>query len=71
MGTPMALVVTLESRITRAGCVRDIRILSQTPYAEMNASAADALAKWTFEPGTLNGRPVDVLFNLSVSFRRP
>ena len=26
------------------------------------------LAKWTFTPGTLDGVPVDVLFNITVNF---
>jgi len=25
--------------------------------------------RWKFKPGTLNGQPVDVLFNLTVNFK--
>jgi hypothetical protein len=28
-----------------------------------------ALAKWKFEPGMLDGQPVDVVFNLTVDHR--
>jgi TonB family protein len=67
-GTP--LVVVLEALITRSGAVRDVRILSQTSNPEINGAAAAALAQWTFEPGTYNGRPVDVIFTMTVTFRR-
>lgn len=39
------------------------------PDSEINRAALEALAKWTFTPGTLNGVPVDVLFDLTVNFR--
>jgi TonB family protein len=63
------MVVLAESIITKAGCVREIRLLSQSPYPELNAAALLALAKWKFKPGTLDGQPVDVIFNLSINFR--
>ena len=27
-----------------------------------------AVKQWKFRPGTLNGQPVDVIFNLTVNF---
>jgi hypothetical protein len=27
-----------------------------------------AFSRWTFEPGTIDGVPVDVFFNLTVNF---
>jgi TonB family protein len=64
-----SLLVIAESVITREGCVRDIRILGQSPQPQLNASAILALSQWTFKPGTIDGQPVDVIFNLSVNFK--
>lgn len=61
--------VTAEATITSEGCVRDLRLVQQTIYPELNRAALETLSKWTFEPGTLNGVPVDVLFNLTITFR--
>ena len=65
------LEVEAEATITADGCVRDVRLLRQSPVAEINGSVVLALSKWTFTPGTLNGVPVDVLFTLTTSFRSP
>jgi hypothetical protein len=61
--------VVAEATITTEGCVRDIRLVQQTIYPELNHATIDSLAKWTFTPGTLDGVPVDVLFNLTFTFR--
>lgn len=64
-----AAVVIAEAVITRTGCVRDIRLLSQSQYGDLNGAAISAISKWKFKPGTLDGQPVDVLFTLTISFR--
>jgi hypothetical protein len=28
-----------------------------------------AVSKWTFTPGTLDGVPLDVIFNISINFK--
>jgi TonB family protein len=61
-------VVLTEALISRTGCLRDIRVISQSEWPELNTSAVVAISKWKFEPGTLDGQPVDVLFNLIISF---
>jgi TonB family protein len=35
----------------------------------LDQSALEAVKKWKFRPGTLGGRPVKVIFNLTVNFR--
>ena len=62
-------LVVIESLISRSGCVRDLRLLSQTQWGELNGAAVKALSRWKFKPGTLNGVPVDVIFNITVSFK--
>lgn len=66
-GTSVRVIV--ESVITREGCVRNMRLLSQAPFGEMNGSALLALSQWTFIPAYLDGKPIDALFNLTINFR--
>lgn len=34
----------------------------------LDQAAMDAIVKWTFKPGRLNGKPVKVYFALTVTF---
>jgi len=34
----------------------------------LTEQAVEAVKQWKFKPGTLNGEPVDVIFNLTVNF---
>ena len=54
--------------ITKSGCVRSVRLITQAPYPSLNGAAVMAISKWQFEPGRLNGQPVDVIFNLTIRF---
>lgn len=69
MGPNRNVFVIVESVISSTGCVRSIRILEQSPYPAMNGAAVMAIAQWTFTPGYLDGKPVDVLFNLTINFK--
>jgi TonB family protein len=68
VGTGRRVIVIVEAVISSSGCVRNIRILGQSPYPSLNGAVVMALSQWTFVPGTLDGKPVDVLFNLTVAF---
>jgi TonB family protein len=35
----------------------------------LDQAAVDAVKRWKFKPGTLNGQPVPVIFTLTVNFR--
>jgi len=35
----------------------------------LSESAVEAVKQWKFKPGTLNGEPVEVIFNLTVNFK--
>ena len=61
-------IVILEAIINTDGNVRDVRVLKPLPMG-LDQSALDAVRRWKFKPGTLNGRPVPVIFNLTVNFR--
>ena len=59
--------VIVECIIDQNGQIRDARVLRST-FAAFEQPAIDAISKWQFQPGTLNGRPVNVIFNLTVNF---
>jgi TonB family protein len=61
-------IVILETVIDRDGKVRDVKILKPLPFG-VDQAAADAVKQWKFRPGTRNGEPVDVIFNLTVQFK--
>lgn len=69
MGNARNVLVIIESVITKEGCVRSMRLLTQSPYPELNGAALLALSQWRFTPGYLEGKPVDVIFNLTVNFK--
>lgn len=64
----IAGIVVVETVIDRNGKVRDVTVLKPLPYG-LDQAAVDAVKQWTFRPGTMDGRPVDVIFNLTVDFR--
>lgn len=64
---PIAGVVILEALIDHEGRVRDVKVVKGLPFGRDQA-AVEAVRQWSFEPGTLIGEPVDVLFNLTVAF---
>lgn len=44
--------------VDKNGTPTDIKLLTPTPYAELDQSIIDALTQWRFKPGTKNGQPV-------------
>ena len=60
-------IVILEVLVDKAGNVRDAVVLKDLPG--LSESALAAVRQWTFQPGTANGEPVDVIFNLTVNFK--
>jgi len=69
MGPATNVIVILRSIISHDGCVRAVQLIQQSPFPELNAAALVAIGQWTFEPGRLDGKPVDVEFNLTVNFK--
>jgi protein TonB len=61
-------VVIVEAIIDKQGNVTNVKILKGLPMG-LDTAAADAVKKWRFEPATLNGKPVAVIYNLTVNFR--
>jgi TonB family protein len=61
-------IVIVEVIIDKSGRVTNAVVLKPLPFG-LDQAAIDAVRQWTFKPGTLDGEPVDVIFNLTVNFR--
>jgi len=61
-------IVILDCVIDPTGHIREARVVSSSNPA-FEQSARDAVYQWQFEPGTMNGVPVNVEFELKVSFQ--
>jgi protein TonB len=64
----IAGIVIVECTINKNGDVTDVRVLKPLPFG-LDQAAVDAVRRWKFRPGTLNGQPVDGLYNLTVNFK--
>jgi len=61
-------IVIVECVIDKNGIVQNVQVLKALPFG-LDQAAVEAVKKWKFRPGTLNGQPVDVIFNLTVNFK--
>lgn len=61
-------VVIVEAIIDKQGRVTSTRIVKDQPMG-LGASAERAIRSWRFKPATLNGKPVEVYYNLTVNFQ--
>ena len=60
-------VVVLECVIGKDGVVKTVKVLRGLPLG-LTESAEEAVKKWRFKPSTLNEKPVEVLYILTVRF---
>jgi protein TonB len=60
-------VVVLECTIGKDGTVRQTKVLRGLPLG-LTESAVSAVKKWKFKASTLNGKPVEVIYILTVRF---
>jgi len=60
-------VVVLECTIGKDGTVKRTKVLRGLPLG-LTENAVSAVKRWRFEASTLNGRPVEVLYILTVRF---
>jgi TonB family protein len=61
-------VVEIEAVIGKDGSVTAARVTSPEIYPELASAALDAVRQWKFSATLLNGSPVEVVMNVSVSF---
>jgi protein TonB len=63
-------IVLLQRIVRKNGRIADLKVLQGIGFG-LNQSAISTISnEWRFEPGILDGAPVDVHVNLKVSFRR-
>ncbi len=60
-------VVVLECVIGKDGTVQSTKVLRGLPLG-LTEAAVEAVSRWKFRPSTLNGKPVEVLYILTVRF---
>lgn len=60
--------VILESVLDAEGCVIDARVLKAV-HPELDRASLTAVRQWVFQPAELRGKPVDVFFDLTLSFQ--
>ena len=60
-------VVILEAIIDAVGDVANVKVLKGLPMG-LDQSAVETVKTWKFKPASLNGEPVPVYFNLTVTF---
>jgi TonB family protein len=62
-------VLLLQGVIRKNGHVDGLKVLKPLGYG-LDERAMDVVgSEWRFEPGTLNGQPVDIQANFEISFR--
>ena len=61
-------VVPIEAIIGRDGTVTTVRVLTAQVHPDFAIAAVDAVRQWKFSPTLLNGAPVEVVMNVSVTF---
>jgi TonB family protein len=62
-------MVSVEITIADDGSVRDVKEISGTPL--LADAARDAIRRWRYTPFLLNGKPVEVQKQISVTFKLP
>ena len=55
----------LEGVIDETGRVRDLRLLKKA-HPCLEAAILTAVRQWRFKPGTFQGKPVPVIYNMTV-----
>ena len=60
--------VIVEAVIGKDGRVRSTKVLKGLPFG-LDDEAVKAVRQWTFEPSTLNGKPVEVIYVLTTHFQ--
>ena len=64
----IAGIVILETLINEQGTIDDVRVMKGLPQG-LDQAAVDAVKQWRFEPASIDGKVVPVIFNLTINFR--
>jgi len=69
MGHGYQVMIVVGSEISKTGCVRNLHLVTQTPFPEVNGAAVEAMSQWKFRPAYLAGKPTTALFNITMNFK--
>lgn len=61
-------IVIVETEIRDDGSIGEVH-LRKSIAPELDMAAVDAVRQWTFKPATRDGKPVPVIFNLTINFK--
>lgn len=61
-------IVILELEISETGEVGAIRVIKSLA-PDLDVAGVDAVRQWKFQPATRDGKPIAVLFNLTINFK--
>ena len=64
----IAGTVVIEAIIDKNGNVDRVKVIKGLPGG-LSEQAENAVRRWKYKPGTLNGKPVDTIFNVTVTFK--
>ena len=62
--------LVVEVIVRTDGTVREPRIVTPLPAATLSYAALEAVKRWRFEPARSGGQPIDVVYNLTVNYKR-
>ncbi|HEX6863477.1 MAG TPA: energy transducer TonB, partial [Thermoanaerobaculia bacterium] len=60
--------VVLEIVIDEQGRVRNPTVAKSSGNADLDQEALETIPEWTFQPATLEGKPVAVYFTITIRF---
>jgi len=60
-------VLILQAVIDREGCLHDVKVLKGRG-TDVDAAAKAAVEEWIFEPAQLQGKKVDIYFDITIRF---
>lgn len=61
--------VKLEAKVGKDGSVTEIKVLSGHPV--LAKAAVEAVTQWRYQPGLLNGQPVEMPTEINLNFKLP
>ena len=61
-------VSVVETVIDASGRVTHPKIKATSGNKDLDQAAIDAVSQWTFKPATLDGKPVEVYYTLTIRF---
>jgi len=62
-------VVELAATISKNGDITGVKVVKGDP--QLTRAAADAVKQWKYKPYLLNGEPVEITTQVTISFKLP